>query len=334
MCGITGIFSSAAEKDLKVFALKMSKTLLHRGPDDNGAWVDHNNNIALAHQRLSILDLSSAGHQPMASSCGRFIVAFNGEIYNHLELRGKLDVLDKKNTWKGCSDTETLVAAFSYWGIEETLEMLSGMFAISVWDVKFKKLYLIRDRFGEKPLYYGWSNGVFMFGSELKALRSYKGFNNKIDRDVLSLYMQYMYVPSPYSIFKDIYKLDPGCILQIDSSGIASPPEQITSSEFSAKGVSIKKWYSLSKVAKKSQGNLITNQHEAINLLESALYKAVEGQLISDVPLGAFLSGGVDSSMIVALMSKISSNPVKHLLLALMKLVMMKRYMQKKSQNI
>ena len=311
MCGITGIFSNIARKDLEASVLKMSQTLTHRGPDDSGVWVDKNNNITLAHQRLSILDLSSAGHQPMKSPCGRFIVAFNGEIYNHLELREKLDILDNKNTWNGSSDTETLVAAFSFWGIEKTLDKLSGMFAISVWDSKVKRLYLIRDRFGEKPLYYGWSNGVFMFGSELKALRSYKGFDNEIDRNALSLYMQYMYVPSPYSIFKDIYKLDPGCILQIDSIGTVDSPKKITSSEFNAKGVSIKKWYSLSEVAKKSQKNLITNQQDSINFLESTLYKTVENQLISDVPLGAFLSGGVDSSMIVALMSKISNNPVK-----------------------
>jgi len=185
------------------------------------------------------------------------------------------------------------------------------MFAIAVWDVKVKKLYLIRDRFGEKPLYYGWSNKVFMFGSELKALRSYKGFNNKIDRSVLSLYMQYMYVPSPYSIFKDIYKLDPGCILQIDSSGIASPPEQITSSVLDAKGVSIKQWYSLSRVAKNSQKNLIKDENEAVELLEKTLLESVQSQLISDVPLGAFLSGGIDSSVIVSLMQKASKKPVK-----------------------
>ena len=311
MCGITGIFGNLRKNELAISVQKMSATLTHRGPDDVGTWVDEKSGIAFGHQRLSIMDLSSFGHQPMASPCGRFVVIFNGEIYNHIQLRDKLNNSTCEQSWKGHSDTETLVAAFSYWGIEKTLTQLVGMFAIAVWDVKVKKLYLIRDRFGEKPLYYGWSNKVFMFGSELKALRSYKGFNNKIDRSVLSLYMQYMYVPSPYSIFKDIYKLDPGCILQIDSSGIASPPEQITSSVLDAKGVSIKQWYSLSRVAKNSQKNLIKDENEAVELLEKTLLESVQSQLISDVPLGAFLSGGIDSSVIVSLMQKASKKPVK-----------------------
>jgi asparagine synthase (glutamine-hydrolysing) len=185
------------------------------------------------------------------------------------------------------------------------------MFAIAIWDVRLKKLYLIRDRFGEKPLYYGWSNGVFLFGSELKALRSYKRFNNVIDRSSLSLYMQYMYIPSPYSIFKDIYKLDPGCILQIDKDGMCNGAKQITPYSFNSKGISIKQWYSFSKVAKYGQNNLIKCENEAIELFESTLLDAVNSQLISDVPLGAFLSGGVDSSMIVSLMNSSCHHTVK-----------------------
>jgi asparagine synthase (glutamine-hydrolysing) len=311
MCGITGIFGNLRKDELARSIHKMSATLTHRGPDDAGTWIDEESGIAFGHQRLSIVDLSSAGHQPMVSPCGRFSVTFNGEIYNHLQLREKLSNSKYKQSWKGHSDTETLVSAFSQWGIEKTLDQLVGMFSIAVWDLKNKKLYLIRDRFGEKPLYYGWSNGVFLFGSELKALRSYKGFNNTIDRNVLSLYMQYMYVPSPYSIFKDVYKLDPGCILEIDDSGRAQPPKQITSSVFDAKGVCIKQWYSLSEVAKSSQNNLIEDEGEAIELLEKTLLESVQSQLISDVPLGAFLSGGIDSSTIVALMSKACNHPVK-----------------------
>jgi len=234
MCGITGIFGNLRKDELAISVQKMSSTLTHRGPDDAGTWINEESGIAFGHQRLSIVDLSSVGHQPMMSPCGRFSVIFNGEIYNHLQLRDKLNASAYKQSWKGHSDTETLVSAFSQWGIEKTLEQLVGMFAIAVWDIRIKKLYLIRDRFGEKPLYYGWSNNTFLFGSELKALRSYKGFNNEIDRNVLSLYMQYMYVPSPYSIFKDVYKLDPGCILEIDDSGKVQPPEQITSSVFNA----------------------------------------------------------------------------------------------------
>jgi len=311
MCGITGIFGNLRKDELAISVQKMSSTLTHRGPDDAGTWINEESGIAFGHQRLSIVDLSSVGHQPMMSPCGRFSVIFNGEIYNHLQLRDKLNASAYKQSWKGHSDTETLVSAFSQWGIEKTLEQLVGMFAIAVWDTRIKKLYLIRDRFGEKPLYYGWSNNTFLFGSELKALRSYKGFNNEIDRNVLSLYMQYMYVPSPYSIFKDVYKLDPGCILEIDDSGKVQPPEQITSSVFNAKGISIKQWYSLSKIAKNSQNNLIEDENEAIELLEKTLLESVQSQLISDVPLGAFLSGGIDSSVIVSLMQKVSKNPVK-----------------------
>jgi asparagine synthase (glutamine-hydrolysing) len=311
MCGISGIFGNLKKDRLEKNIYKMSKSLSHRGPNNSGIWINEESGIAFGHQRLSIVDLSSAGNQPMASPCGRFTVVFNGEIYNHLQLRERLNKSKCMQYWKGHSDTETLVSAFSHWGIEKTLDKLVGMFAIAVWDVKVKKLYLIRDRFGEKPLYYGWSNGVFLFGSELKALRSYEGFNNAIDRSVLSLYMQYMYVPSPYSIFKNIYKLDPGCVLQIDNFGRDRHPKQITSSIFNTKGVSIKQWYSLSKIAKDSQTNLIENESEAIEMLEKVLLESVQSQLISDVPLGAFLSGGVDSSMIVALMSQSCNRPIK-----------------------
>ena len=311
MCGIAGIFGPLRKEDLEYSISKMSKTLLHRGPDDSGVWVDEENGIALGHQRLSILDLSSAGHQPMASPCGDFVVIFNGELYNNLQLRKKLNNSKYKQSWKGHSDTETLVSAFSQWGINKTLDQLIGMFAIAVWDVKTKELCIIRDRLGEKPLYYGWSNDVFLFGSELKALRSYKGFNNAISRNVLSLYMKYMYVPSPYSIFENIYKLDPGSILRIDCNGRTKSLDKITSSVFNCKGFSIKPWYSLSDVAKKNQSDPIRNEHEAIGLFEKTLLDSIKSQMISDVPLGAFLSGGIDSSIIVALMSKISKGPIK-----------------------
>ena len=311
MCGISGIFGNLRKDELNESICKMSSTLTHRGDGGAGTWTNEESGIAFGHQRLSIVDLSLAGHQPMMSPCENFVVIFNGEIYNHLKLREKLNDSKYSQSWKGHSDTETLVSAFSQWGIEKTLGQLVGMFAIAIWDLKVKKLYLVRDRFGEKPLYYGWSNGIFLFGSELKALRSYKGFNNKIDRNVLSLYMQYMYVPSPYSIFKDIYKLDPGCVLTIDASGISQAPKQIASSTFNAKGICVKQWYSLSGIAKNSQNNLIEDKNEAIDLLEKTLLESVQSQLISDVPLGAFLSGGIDSSTIVALMSQTCNHPVK-----------------------
>ena len=311
MCGITGIFGNLRKDEFEHSIYRMSASLIHRGPDDTGAWIDEKENIAFGHQRLSIIDLSSAGHQPMVSPCGRFTVVFNGEIYNHLQLREKLENSEFSQSWHGHSDTETLVAAFSQWGIEKTLQNLVGMFAIAVWDRNVKKLFLIRDRFGEKPLYYGWNQGVFIFGSELKALRAYKDFNNPIDRNVLSLYMQYMYIPTPYSIFKYIYKLEPGCILQIDKRGLSKSPEKAPFSPLSAQGISVKQWYSFSSIANSGQKNLIEDENEAVRLLERTLLESVHSQLITDVPLGAFLSGGVDSSIIVSLMQKISNHPVK-----------------------
>ncbi|MBT4732320.1 asparagine synthase (glutamine-hydrolyzing) [Candidatus Woesearchaeota archaeon] len=311
MCGITGIFGNLRKDEFDSSIYKMSSELFHRGPDDYGVWIDENNGIAFGHRRLSILDLSFSGHQPMVSPCGRFTIIFNGEIYNHLQLRDRLNGSANNYSWIGHSDTETLVYAFSKWGIDKTLKNLVGMFAIAVWDSKSKELFLIRDRFGEKPLYYGWSGKAFIFGSELKSLRSYKYFNSRIDRKALSIYMQHVNVPAPYSIFQNVYKLEPGCILKISKNGTYAPPTSTPFSPFDSDGFSIKYWYSLSEVAKFNQKNCINDDVEAIELLETALEDSVRSQLISDVPLGAFLSGGIDSSIIVSLMQKLSINPVK-----------------------
>jgi len=311
MCGITGIFGNLRKEEFEDSIHKMSSTLSHRGPDDKGIWINTNNKIAFGHRRLSIVDLSSTGHQPMTSSCERFTVVFNGEIYNHLQLRNLLDRDRPNQFWHGHSDTETLVVALSQWGIEKTLQQLVGMFAIAVWDSRERVLSLIRDRFGEKPLYYGWSKGVFIFGSELKSLRAYKGFNSQVDRNVLSLYMQYMYVPNPYSIFKNVYKLEPGCILQIDEGGLSQPPKNAPFAPFTAQGLSVMQWYSLYDVAKNGQKNLIKDENASIELLEETLLESVQSQLVADVPVGAFLSGGIDSSIVVSLMQAVSKNPVK-----------------------
>jgi asparagine synthase (glutamine-hydrolysing) len=307
MCGIVGFLSKSlnSRKDIERVICNMSRKVKHRGPDGSGNWLDVSNGMALGHQRLSILDLSQAGRQPMTSSCRRYTLVFNGEIYNHLKLRKMLEAGGSIN-WVGHSDTETLVSAFAQWGIEKTLEKLVGMFSIALWDSKEKKLSLIRDRFGEKPLYYGWSNGDFIFGSELKPLRVYHNFCNSIDRNVLSLYMRYMYVPSPYSIFKDIYKLEPGCMLQIDSSLLYLPPKEPPFSPFKSTNVNITQWYS-------PHGDklLFKKEDEAIHDLEKSLLESVSLQMISDVPLGVFLSGGIDSSTIAALMQNISKDPIK-----------------------
>ena len=214
MCGITGIFGQGSKTLLSDPVKRMTQSLSHRGPDDSGLWVNESNTLALGHRRLSILDLSKAGHQPMESSCGRFVLSFNREIYNHLDIRKELDAVSFHH-WKGSSDTETIIEGFSNWGIDATLERMVGMFALAVWDKSKERLYLTRDRLGEKPLYFGWSNGVFIFGSELKAIKNSPGFNNEIDRDSLCLYLRHCYVPSPRSIYKDIYKLKPGYILDL-----------------------------------------------------------------------------------------------------------------------
>src|SRR5262245_23927296 len=190
----------------------MAHEIALRGPDDSDVWIDADAGIVLAHRRLSIIDLSQAGHQPMLSPSGRFIIAFNGEIYNHLELRRELDsrLTQEHISWRGHSDTETLLAGFDVWGVEGMVEKSLGMFAFALWDRVDRVLYLARDRIGEKPLYYGWQGDTFLFGSELKALRSHPGFRSEINRDSLALYLRHNYIPAPHSIYRGIYKLMPG----------------------------------------------------------------------------------------------------------------------------
>lgn len=213
MCGIAGYVGDRMHGDSAQSAIKkMAHAIQHRGPDDNGCWLDAESGV-VGHSRLSILDLSPAGHQPMHSMGGRYVVAFNGEIYNHLELRSALHL--PEGSWRGHSDTETLLAAFEAWGVETTLSKAVGMFAIALWDREARTLFLARDRFGEKPLYYGWVKGAFVFRSELKALRAYPGFDNAVCRDALTQYLQYMYVPAPRSIYQGIYKLEQGCLLTV-----------------------------------------------------------------------------------------------------------------------
>ena len=302
MCGIVGILGEKELSNLGNCIEKMTETLLHRGPDSNGTWIDEEDKIALGHRRLSILELSEAGHQPMESSCGRFVLSFNGEIYNHLDLRKDIEQTSRlgKNpisNWRGGSDTETLVEGFSLMGIKKTLKMTVGMFALALWDKEEKLLYLARDRVGEKPLYYGWSNNNFIFASELKALKEYDLFNNKIDRDSLNIYMRHNYIPCPRSIYKDIYKLEPGALLSLDLSATKSA------------GTSLNKeiWWSLKESTNLGKENLLIDKKQNLQNLEKSLLDSVRLQSIADVPLGAFLSGGIDSSLIVALMQSISN---------------------------
>jgi asparagine synthase (glutamine-hydrolysing) len=314
----------------------MAMEIKHRGPDDAGAWNDSDAGIALGFRRLSILDLSIAGHQPMHSVSGRFVMTFNGEIYNHTDLRNLLEtsqVAKPAHNWRGHSDSETLLACFEAWGIEETLKKTVGMFAIATWDTQSRTLHLARDRFGEKPLYYGWAHtnsseaSTFVFGSELKSLCAYPGFANQISREALSLYMRFTYVPAPYSIYQNIFKLEPGCMLSIDASKKVGVLHEVNSQDvpyvptspvsvpmrppYTQRGLQMKRWWSMDSVIESGAQNQISTEKEALEILELRLNESVRAQSLADVPLGAFLSGGVDSSCIVSLMQAQSIKPVK-----------------------
>ena len=307
MCGLTGFLSGSSIKSNN-FGYKlrpMVDSISHRGPDDDGFWIDEKSSVAIGHRRLSVLDLSSAGHQPMHSSSSRYVIAFNGEIYNHLNLRERLDI-ESGNLikWVGHSDTETLLSCFEAWGIEATLKEISGMFAIALYDNQHNCLYLIRDRMGEKPLYYGWSDNVFLFGSELKSIKAFQGFSAEVDRNALALYLKYDYIPAPYSIYKDIKKLTQGSYLKIsmDDDGWSQKCP-----------CSIKRYWSMEGIVKSGKGDNKFNgiEKDAIQKLDELLSKSVKQQMISDVPLGVFLSGGIDSSIVVSLMQKYSKNKIK-----------------------
>ena len=306
MCGLAGfveVDNRMAAADLTAVVGQMSNVLRHRGPDDSGAWVDETAGIAMGFRRLAIIDLTDAGHQPQVSCDGRFVLVFNGEIYNHHDLRADLESAGHGVAWKGHSDTETLLQGIATWGVKRALERVNGMFAIAVWDRKERRLYLARDRFGEKPLFYGWTRGALVFGSELKALRAYPGFDNSVDRDVLSLYMQYACVPAPYSIFKHVYKVQPGCIVSLAVDVAARRPGSAPFAPMSESGIEIERFWCLESVATNGLNAPIRTEQEATDQLASLLSDAVRRQSMADVPLGAFLSGGIDSSTIVALMS-------------------------------
>lgn len=352
MCGIAGFFSPAltnSQDHLSQTVRSMAFAIRHRGPDDAGAWVDASAGLALGHARLAILDLSAAGHQPMIGASDRYVIAFNGEIYNHLALRTELEEsgsatpgIDETESrlassgqtrpgvlatgvrpvWRGHSDTETLLASIERWGLEQTLEKCVGMFALALWDRERCHLTLARDRFGEKPLYYGWigdsvgqgghvagqggglgQSRTFVFGSELKALRAHPSFNNPISRPALAQYLRFTHVPAPLSIYEGIYKLPPGTSLRVEAQFANNPPAQATHGPVP--------YWTLDETVQKGARSQFTDQLEAVDALHQQLSEAVRLQSISDVPLGAFLSGGVDSSTIVALMQAQSSRPIQ-----------------------
>ena len=313
MCGFAGFWSRSegVVRDSDALIARMSEAITHRGPDDQGAWSDRGEGIGFGFRRLSVVELSQSGHQPMLSSGGRFVIMFNGEVYNHMELRADLSPL---GGWRGTSDTETLLAGFESWGVTETLEKTVGMFAIALWDKIDKKLHLIRDRFGEKPLYFGWTgqgdNTSFLFASELKSMVAFTGFNNTVSRNALAQYMRFTYVPAPYSIYKDVYKIEPGCMLTVDGYVPNSPSSVMRPGE-AHDSIKIVRWWTLRDVIEKTAGHPLGSAEEASNRLEESLSRSIKLQSIADVPLGAFLSGGIDSSAVVALMQKQSMSKVK-----------------------
>lgn len=311
MCGLTGVFSSnnGLVTTLRTTVSAMAAQLQHRGPDAVGVWVA--DGVALGHQRLAILDLSPAGAQPMHSACGRYVIAFNGEIYNHLSLRHQLIAAGVAPVWRGHSDTETLLAATVYWGIDETLKRAEGMFALALWDRKIRCLTLARDRIGEKPLYWGWAGTDLVFGSELKALRQHPDFSRAICRDALAQYLRFAYVPAPRSIHPGVYKLEPGCVLKVSNRPPTAPPRQPMRPGDRLDTLTIQRYWSLNEIIEAGAQSQFVHEDEAIASLENTLSGAVSRQMVADVPLGAFLSGGIDSSLIVALMQQQSSLPIQ-----------------------
>lgn len=304
MCGLVGFLGGITpygQLGDEAMLKRMADTIASRGPDDAGYWCDADHRIGLGHRRLSIVDLSPAGHQPMQSASGRYKIAFNGEIYSHLLLRQALEAAGQAPNWRGHSDTETLLAGFDAWGIQGTVERAIGMFAFAVWDRQSSVLTLARDRLGEKPLYYGWqrqgNDAVFLFGSELKALRAHPAFENNIHRGALSLQLRHNYIPAPYSIYEGIAKLPPGSLLTVS---------------LQQREPNMRAYWSGAQVAESGVANAFAGgADQAVDELELLLKDAVRQQMMADVPLGAFLSGGVDSSTVVALMQAQSSRPVK-----------------------
>lgn len=297
MCGIVGFWKSSCNdsaKRLGEIASNMADTLVHRGPDDGGIWVDADMGIALGHRRLSIIDISENGHQPMFSENGRYVITYNGEVYNFRELRSELKKLGHR--FRGHSDTEVILAAISEWGLEKAVSVFDGMYAFALWDRKDSLLCLVRDRIGEKPLYYGVQNGTFFFASELKAIRAHPAFQPQINRDAIVSFLRFSYVPAPHSIYRGVYKLLPGHFLCLNS-----PLSMVESEPY---------WFLEEIVLAGVNNPFPGSEAEAVDELETRLKKTVRSRMISDVPLGAFLSGGIDSSTIVALMQATSSRPV------------------------
>ena len=298
MCGIAGFCNFHGSVKMQEDNLeKMKQRMLHRGPDAGGSYISEDGKVALGHRRLSIVDLSEAGLQPMKSHSGPYVMVYNGEIYNYKKLSQKLLNEKKVDRFRGTSDSEVILEAFEAYGVEETIAQCKGMFAIALYDTKEQKLYLLRDRIGEKPLYYGFMGDTFVFASDVACIASLDGFQNPVNKDVLGIYFIHGYIPAPYSIYENIYKLEPGCILEIKSP-------------FNKYDISI--YWSIKEVAQHGQEHLFKGAYEeAVDELERLLKASIQDQMMADVPVGAFLSAGIDSSTVVALMQSLYPDKVK-----------------------
>lgn len=300
MCGICGFFNPhrlTSKEWMQSVSHQMTDALVHRGPDDVGVWTDDKTGVALGHRRLSIQDLSSEGHQPMISVCGRFLISYNGEVYNFKEMRKELE--QDGFQFRGHSDTEVVLGAITEWGLEKTLKQIIGMFAFALWDREQESLTLVRDPVGKKPLYYGWCQDTFLFGSELKAVRAHPAFNAHIDPDALGLFIKYSWVPSPYCIYQGLRKLPPGHLVTIDSKS-------------TLENTSPRSYWSARTVAENGEQTPFTGSLEdATDELEKLLKNTVGCRMIADVSLGALLSGGFDSTMVVSMMQSMSARPIK-----------------------
>lgn len=295
MCGIAGFCSKKIDQ-IQVIQ-RMNDAMYNRGPDGSGYWLDENSGVTLGHCRLSIMDVSSAGAQPMISNDSRWIISYNGEIYNHSEIKKKLMLNNVKWKFRSTSDTEILLEAFAAWGIQKTLDNIKGMFAIAIYDRQEKKLYLLRDRMGEKPLYYGFVDNIFVFASDLKAIRCMNGFRDEINQDILAQYFKYGYIPAPYSIFNGIYKLEQAQMLTIEEPF----------NEFK-----LQTFWDLEHIAlEKQEQKFDGTETEAINELTKLLKETIKQMMVADVPIGSFLSSGTDSSLVTAIMQKMSSTQIK-----------------------
>lgn len=301
MCGFSGVFNHRDSDKLFQTTQRMNDSISHRGPDDSGVWVDQNAKLGLGHRRLAIIDLSQAGAQPMHSADERYVIIFNGEIYNYESLRNQLESEGVAPFWKGHSDTEILLACVVAWGIEITLKRSVGMFAFALWDRHQQVLTLARDRVGEKPLYWGWQGEMLVFGSELKAIKACPGFVGDIDRNSLALMLRHNCIPAPYSIYKGIHKLRPGHSISLPLTDIIKA-KQIESVPF---------WSINQTVKQGSENPFVGTPIQAVDAIEHQLSESIREQMVSDVPLGAFLSGGIDSSTVVALMQSQSNKPVR-----------------------